>query len=76
MNLASIFNNKQHFSQEIEKIVSEGDTNYIDAIINYCTDKDIEYNILSKLVDGPLKAKVEVEARERNFLPKVNKLPI
>ena len=48
MNLASIFNNKQHFSQEIEKIVSEGDTNYIDAIINYCTDKDIEYNILSK----------------------------
>ena len=76
MNLASFFNNKQNFSQEIERIVSEGDTNYIDAVINYCTDHEIEYNLLNKLIDGPLKAKIEVEARERNFLERINTLPI
>ena len=76
MRLEKIFNNKENFSQEIEKLVSEGDTSYIDAVINYCSENDIEYKLLNKLIDGPLKAKIEVEARDKNYLDKVNKLPI
>jgi hypothetical protein len=43
----------------------------------YCDEHEIDYNILKKLIDNTLKAKLELEARERNFLSnKVNTLPV
>lgn len=75
--IAALFNNKETFSTEIESLVQQEDTTYIDAIIFYCEENDVDYSILSKLIDNTLKAKLELEARERNFLTnKVNRLPI
>tara|TARA_Y100000590_G_scaffold254429_1_gene285723 strand:- start:1597 stop:1833 length:237 start_codon:yes stop_codon:yes gene_type:complete len=75
--ISAIFNNKETFGLEIEKLVQEEDTSYIDAVIYYCEQNDIDYNILSKLIDNTLKAKIELEAREKNFLTnKVNTLPL
>ncbi len=75
--ISAIFNNKETFGLEIEKLVQEEDTSYIDAVIYYCEQNDIDYNILSKLIDNTLKAKIEREAREKNFLTnKVNTLPL
>mgnify|MGYP003306050451 CR=1 FL=1 len=75
--ISAIFNNKETFGLEIEKLVQEEDTSYIDAVIYYCDQNDIDYNILTKLIDNTLKAKIELEAREKNFLTnKVNTLPL
>ena len=75
--ISAIFNNKETFGLEIEKLVQEEDTSYIDAVIYYCEQNDIDYNILGKLIDNTLKAKIELEAREKNFLTnKVNTLPL
>jgi|TARA_Y100000034_G_C6789571_1_gene353439 hypothetical protein len=75
--IASLFNNKETFSTEIEQLVQEEDTSYIDAVVFYCDEHEIDYNILKKLIDNTLKAKLELEARERNFLSnKVNTLPV
>jgi len=75
--IAALFNNKETFGMEIEQLVQEEDTTYIDAILLYCEENDVDYSILKKLIDNTLKAKLELEARERNFLSnKVNKLPL
>ena len=75
--IAALFNNKETFSIEIEQLVQQEDTTYIDAVLFYCEENDVDYSILSKLIDNTLKAKLELEARERNFLiNKVNRLPI
>lgn len=75
--ISAIFNNKETFRVDIERLVQEEDTSYMDAVMFYCDQNDIDYSLLGKLIDNTLKAKIEVEARERNFLTnKVNKLPI
>jgi hypothetical protein len=68
----------QKFSQEIEKIVKNSKMNYIDAIISYCEENNIEIEVASKLVSKPLKEKLKNDAIELNFLKKTTraKLPL
>ena len=47
----------------------------MDAIFHYCDQKDIDLDIVPKLVNKSLKDKLEVEARELNFLPRLGSLP-
>ena len=49
---------------------------HLDAIFHYCDDKDIDLDIVPKLVNKSLQDKLEVEARELNFLPKLGSLPV
>ena len=49
------------FSVEIEKIVKEGDLNYIEAIVQFCEDKNIEMDGISKLISKPLKEKLKCD---------------
>ena len=66
------------FSLTIESMVHDSDITYMDAIIEYCETHGLEIEIAAKLVSGPLKSKLQVEAEDLNFLPKSNthKLPI
>jgi len=66
------------FSVEIENIVKEGDLNYIEAIVQFCEDKNIEMDGISKLISKPLKEKIKYEAMELNFLKRSSraKLPL
>ena len=52
--------------------------NYIDAIIEYCSQNEIELETLNKLVSKPLKEKIKCDAIELNYLKKTSrgKLPI
>ena len=54
------------FSVEIEKIVKEGDLNYIEAIVQFCEDKNIEMDGISKLISKPLKEKLKFDAQRLN----------
>ena len=53
--IESKFLTPQKFAMEIEKIVAEGDFNYIDAICYYCESNNIEVESVSKLISKPLK---------------------
>lgn len=68
----------QKFSQDIETIVKEHKINYIDAIVFYCEQNNIEIETVSKLVSKPLKEKLKNDATQLNFLKKTThaKLPL
>ena len=61
------------FAQEIEKLVQEENTSYIDAVIIFCDKNKIELDSVPKLLSKPLKEKIKCEATELNFLKKVSR---
>ena len=64
------------FSIMIERIAKDSGCNHMDAVIDYCEKNKIELEQIKPLVTKSLKEKLEVNARELNFLPKVATLPI
>ena len=48
----------------------------MDAIINYCNEKDINIENIGPLVNQSLKDKLQVEAEENNLMKKRGKLPL
>ena len=64
------------FSMNIEKKAKDSDTSYLDALLDYCEKNSVEPEQIKPLITKSLKEKLEVNARELNFLPKVATLPI
>ena len=72
--LESKFFCPSRFAQEIEKIVQTNlDMNYIDAIIHFCEQNNIDVESVPKLISKPLKEKIKYEAMELNFLKKTSR---
>ena len=71
------FRSPNEFSLYIEEKVQLEKIGYMDAIIQYCNEIDIDVEAIAKLINQPLKAKLQVEAEEQNYLKrKRGKLPI
>jgi len=72
------FISKDKFAEEIERLVLKTKLNYIDAIVMYCEDNDIEIETVNKLINKPLKEKLRFNATELNYMKKTSKgkLPI
>lgn len=66
------FLSPEKFSLEIEKYVLENHCNYIEAIISYCEENEIELETVSKLISKPLKERLKVNAESLNFLKKTS----
>jgi len=67
------------FAEEIEKIIKKNpEFNYIEAIISFCEEKEIEVDLISKLISKPLKEKIKRDAIELNYMKKTSraKLPL
>lgn len=66
------------FTQEIESMVKDSKMSYIDAIISFCENNNIEFDSVPKLISKPLKEKIKYEAMELNFLKRTSraKLPL
>lgn len=64
------------FAKSIEKMVSETDYTYMEAIVEYCTVTGMEIEVAATLVNPNLKSKIEADAQDRNLLPKVVRLPV
>ena len=66
------------FAIAIENIVKQGqgNTTYMDAVLDYCAKNQMEPDAVAPLISKPLKEKLEADARELNFLPRVATLPI
>ena len=76
--IESKFLTPQKFAIEIEKIVSEEDINYIDAIVHYCDSNSLEVDSVTKLISKPLKEKLKWDATRLNFMKPTSraKLPL
>ena len=61
------------FSLEIERIVKESKLNYIEAVVQFCEDKNIELETVNKLVSKPLKEKLKYDAQRLNFMKKTSR---
>ena len=76
--LGDKFISKDKFAEEIEAMVLDTKMSYIEAIVEYCEEKGIEVESVSKLISKPLKEKLKYEATELNYLKKTSrgKLPL
>ena len=72
------FLSKDKFAEDIESLVLETKMSYIDAIVQYCSDNNIEVDTVNKLVNKTLKEKIRWEATELNYLKKTShgRLPL
>lgn len=71
------FASANEFSLYIEELVTSKKLSYMDAVIQYCEDADIDVESIKSLVNKSLKEKIQAEAEERNYLkPKAGKLPL
>mgnify|MGYP003762589399 FL=1 len=71
--------NSKEFSLIIEGVVKDKrPISYMDAIIWYCEENNIEIETTSRLISKSLKEKIQVEAMNNNMLKveKGGKLPI
>lgn len=66
------------FSMTIESLAKKNEISYMDAIIHHCHQTGLEFELAGKLISGPLRDKIQLEAEDLNFLPKstTNKLPV
>jgi Phage late-transcription coactivator len=68
------------FSETIENIVKDSDglVNYIEAIVSFCEENQIEYETASKLISKPLKEKIKYQAQTLNYMKKTTRgiLPV
>tara|TARA_S200002703_G_scaffold78452_2_gene67550 strand:+ start:97 stop:318 length:222 start_codon:yes stop_codon:yes gene_type:complete len=68
--------NTSKFSIMIENFVKEKRCTYMDAVVLYCEENEMEIESAAKLLNTKIKGHLEVEAMELNFIPKVNTLPV
>ena len=63
------------FSQEIERLVkrSSGLISYIEAVVTYCQEKEIELETVPKLLSKPLKERLKYEAQRLNYMKQSSK---
>jgi hypothetical protein len=70
------FRSPNEFSLHIEERVLRERIGYMDAVIQYCTEIDIEIESVANLINKSLKDKIRVEAEEQNYIRKQGKLPL
>ena len=54
-------------------VIELGLVNYIEAVVTYCEDNDIEIETVSKLISKPLKEKIKYQAQSLNYMKKTSR---
>lgn len=64
--------------RSIEKLVIENDLTFIDAAIHYAESNNMEVETVANIIkmSTVVKAHIQLEAEQLNFLPKTSHLPI
>ena len=64
------------FYTKIVKLVQDTKLSYMDAVLHYCDQNNMEPETAAQFVNTKLKAQIREEAEILNFLPKTAKLPL
>ena len=67
---------KKRFCDMVEEYVYEHDESYMDAIVDIMQKNQIEAERVNTLINTSIKDKLEAEARNLNFLERINTLPL
>jgi hypothetical protein len=68
---------QKEFSEEIEKYVRVTRESYMDSIIMYCKENDLDYESINSLLSTVLKQKIQYEAENLNMMAKTaTQLPL
>ena len=60
----------------IEQIVKDKELSYMEAVLDYANNSEIEPEAMAKMLNQSVKDKIEVEAQNLNMLKKTGQLPI
>lgn len=75
VGIKSTFMNDTKFQLEIEEMVKEG-FSYLEAIVEFCEDHDMEFEDVKKLMTTNLKDKVKLDAMEAGLMRQESMLPL
>jgi hypothetical protein len=70
------FRSPNEFSLYIDEMVANLNTTYMDAVINYCHEKDIEIDSIGSLINQKLREKIQMEAEQANMIKPRGHLPV
>lgn len=65
---------KKSFSELIQARVKKDRSTYLDAIIDICKERSIDPEDIVKLLNNPIKAKLEAEGMNLGYLKKKNEI--
>ena len=66
----------KQFALQIEKRASKKRITHMEAVLDYCAEKEIEPDQITHLINRNLKEKIKMNAQDLNFLPSTAKLPV
>lgn len=65
---------QKRFVTEIDKLVSDKHLSYVDAIVHYCENNEVEIETAANLISPKMKCSIEMEAMDLNIIPKKARL--
>ena len=67
-----------NFVKEVERIRSSDNLDYLEAVLSFCQTKEIDFEVAARYINtnDSLKAKIQEEAENLNYLEKTARLPI
>ena len=70
------FRSPTEFSLYIDEQVSTFKITYMDAVINYCNEKEIDIDSNGSLINQKLREKIQMEAEQANMIKPRGHLPV
>ena len=68
---------QKEFSEEIEKYVKNSRESYMDSVIMYCKENDLDFESINSLLSTVIKQKIQFEAENLNMMAKTStQLPL
>ena len=66
----------KQFSVLIDDKVKKKSITHMDAVLEYCEEKNLESDQINHLISRSLKEKIRVDAEAVNLMPKSSTLPV
>lgn len=63
------------FQKIIEELVSSKRMSYLDAVVHYCKENELDPEDVTKLISSNLKDKIKIDAMEDGFMRRESRLP-
>jgi hypothetical protein len=68
--------NAEKLAQAIEYLVITKRMTYLDAVIYYCTEKNIEPALIADTLGDKIRGELANDAQRLHFIPKFDQLPL
>lgn len=70
------FRSPNEFGIYIDEIVLKTKISYMEAIINYCSEVDIDVDSVGPIINQKLREKIQIEAEQANMMKPRGHLPL